>query len=177
MRAKRFVPPSMLLLLVAATFAGGQEERARPDAHGRFTGQIKAVVYVSDVEASAPFYRDVLGFEFRGFAGPDDDPYYAEMVAGGVKFGLHEPTSEGQNAKVGTQRLYFRLEDLEAHRERVVARGVEPGEIRRTDWMDMFLVRDPDGNEIVFAVTDPDRHGTDPWSGGSRGKTGEREEP
>jgi hypothetical protein len=24
--------------------------------------------------------------------------------------------------------------------------------------MDMFIARDPDGNEIVFASTDPERH-------------------
>ncbi len=113
--------------------------------------------------SSAPLYRDVLGFEFEGFAESHGRPYYAEMAAAGVKFGVHEPTSSAQESMVGTERLYFRVEDLRAHRSRVRARGGEPGEIIETAWMDLFIVRDPDGNEIAFAETDPDRHTSNPW--------------
>lgn len=154
---------ALLSLLLTLAFAPGQAEDNPREAHGVFTGEIKPVLYVSDVEKSAPFYRDVLGFDFQGFARLDDDPYYAEMVAAKVKFGLHEPTSTAQETKVGQQRLYFRVIDLHAHRSRVRAWGAEPGEIRKTAWMDMFIVRDPDGNEIVFAVTDPERHSSNPW--------------
>lgn len=161
------VRTASVLVVVAATtgllgLAGGQES-AR-EAHGAFTGDIKSVLYVSDVRSSAEFYRDVLGFAFDGFANRSDGtPYYAEMMAGARKFGLHEPTSAGQEDRIGQARLYFRVLDLDAHRRRVAARGLEPGEIVRTDWMDMFFVRDPDGHEIVFAVTDPERHTIDPW--------------
>jgi predicted enzyme related to lactoylglutathione lyase len=137
-----------------------------PDAelHGKFTSDIKPVLYVADVEVSAEFFRVSLGFGFDGFASRGDgSPYYAEMVAGERKFGLHEPTSNGQETRVGQARLYFRVLNLAAHRQRVALSGGEPGEIIETDWMDMFIVRDPDGNEIVFAVTDPERHSIDPW--------------
>lgn len=132
--------------------------------HGIFTGEIKPVLYVSDVERSVPFYRDVLGFTFTGFANSAGQPYYAEMAAAEIKFGLHEPTSTGQDAKIGQGRLYFRVGDLHAHRSRVLAWGGQPGEIKVTGWMDMFIVSDPDGNEIVFAVTDPKRHTSNPWN-------------
>jgi len=157
---------SLVLALLVLAMAAGPSGRAADDprnAHGTFTGEIKPVLYVSDVEKSAPFYRDVLGFGFEGYANTEGHPYYAEMVAGTVKFGLHEPTSSGQEPMVGRQRLYFRVEDLEAHRSRVVAWGETPGEIKRTGWMDMFIARDADGNEIVFAVTDSERHTSDPW--------------
>jgi len=131
---------------------------------GNFTGEIKPVLYVSDVEKSAPFYRDVLGFDFDGFAGPEGQPYYAEMVARDLKFGLHEPTSDEQQDMVGRQRLYFRVRDVNAQRARVVERGARAGEIRETGWMDMFIVHDPDGNTIVFAETDPARHTVNPWN-------------
>jgi predicted enzyme related to lactoylglutathione lyase len=145
-----------------AASADGQDD-AR-SAHGVFTGDVKSVLYVEDVEKSVPFFRDVLGFGFDGFANRSDgDPYYAEMIAGGLKFGLHEPTAAGQETRIGQQRLYFRVRDLAAHRARVVAWGGEPGKIKETDWMDMFIVRDPDGHEIVFAFTDPDKHSIDPW--------------
>jgi len=92
-----------------------------------------------------------------------EEPYYAEMVAKDVKFGLHEPVSPEQKSKVGQQRLYFRVKDLEEQHFRIITHGGQPGEIKKTSWMDMFTVLDPDGNEIVFAVTDPERHNSNPW--------------
>lgn len=152
-------------LLMAAgsllAFAAGADTDA---THGVFTGQIKSVLYVEDVEASADFFRGVLGFEFLGFAELDGQPYYAEMAAGRSKFGLHEPTREIDRDRVGRQRLYFRVRDLEAHRLGVEARRGSPSQVRETSWMDMFTVIDPDGHEIVFATTDSARHSTDPWS-------------
>jgi len=132
-------------------------------AHGGFTGEVKPVLYVADVEERAPFFRDVLGFELLSYAGAEDDPYYADLAAGDLKFGLHEPSAPGQEARVGQQRIYFRVEDLARHRARVAAWGAEPGPVVETGWMDYFIVRDPDGHEIVFAVTDPERHPIDPW--------------
>ena len=152
------------LLLFFANGALGETQNDLRDAHGIFTGEVKPVLYVSDVEKSAPFYRDVLGFDFQGFANTDGQPYYAELIAAGVKFGLHEPMSTDQEPKVGQQRLYFRLNNLLVQRSRVLAWGGEAGEIKTTDWMDMFIVRDPDGNEIIFAVTNPERHSINPWN-------------
>jgi catechol 2,3-dioxygenase-like lactoylglutathione lyase family enzyme len=156
----------LLLLLVALPALGASDAAEDPArrAHGTFTGEIKAVLYVSDVEASTPFYRDSLGFEFHGYAPSSGEPYYAEMAAAGVKFGLHEPMSKAEQAKVGQQRLYFRVKDLSAQRSRALAWGAEPSEVKKTAWMDMFVVRDPDGNEVFFAVTDPERHTIDPWN-------------
>ena len=122
------------------------------------------IIYVSDVEKSAPFYRDVLGFELDGFAGDEANPYYAEMLAGPVKFGLHEPTMSGDELRIGQQRLYFRVRDIDSHRQYVESRGVKVGEILRRSWMDYFLVEDLDGNTIVFAVTDSERHTSEPWT-------------
>ena len=139
-----------------------QQESLRT-AHGQFTGEVKPVLYVRDVEASVPFFRDVLGFELDGYSDLRGEPYYADMLAAGLKFGLHEPTSTSHEPRVGQQRIYFRVQDLAAHRARVEARQGDPGEIVETDWMDMFIVRDPDGHEIVFAATDPAKHSIDPW--------------
>ena len=175
----RAASATLLCCLVAPAVPAAQEEesnrieivnafRAALDggrnSHGVFTGELKPLLYVADVEKSAEFFEDVLGFGFEGFAErADGRPYYAEMFAGGRKFGLHEPTSPGQKSRVGEQRLYFRVRDLAAHRSRVAARGGEPGLIKETDWMDMFIVRDHDGHEIVFAATDPIKHTIDPW--------------
>ena len=166
----------VLLSLPLAYLASGVQGDPR-DAHGLFTGELKPVLYVRDVEETAPFYRDVLGFDFQGFASGDANPYYAEMIVAGVKFGLHEPISVAQETKVGRQRLYFRVRDLRAHRARVLAWGTDAGEIKRTDWMDMFIVRDPDGNEIVFAVTEPGHHNINPWNTRKPIARGDKETP
>ena len=109
----------------------GPSATASTKCSWKFTGEIKPVLFVSDVEKSAPFDRDVLGFTFKGFANSAGQPYDAEMAAAGVKFGLHEPTSTGQETDIGQERLYFRVEDLQAHRSRVLAWGGVPG---RTRW-------------------------------------------
>lgn len=151
--------------LVGVAALGGGHAGSAADGGPRadFTGDIKPVLYVADVEVSAPFYRDVLGFEFLGYSEADGSPYYAEMAAGSQKFGLHDPMNEEQESWVGHQRLYFRVTDVREHREAVLARGGSPGEVLETDWMDMVIVRDPDGHQIVFATTDPSRHSVDPW--------------
>ena len=173
----RMIVAGFILLSVPASGSASEAQADPRKAHGVFTGEMKAVLYVSDVERSAPFYRDVLGFDFQGFASVDANPYYAEMIVAGVKFGLHEPMSAGQETKVGKQRLYFRVEDLLAQRSRVLAWGKDAGEIKKTDWMNMFIVRDPDGNEIVFAFTDPEYHSINPWNIGEPVPRGDTKTP
>jgi predicted enzyme related to lactoylglutathione lyase len=158
-RSARPIVGAFFLLLTACASPPTEDAVERE----MFTGEVKPVLYVSDVEAAAPFYEEVLGFEFLGYTDLDGEPYYAEMAAGPLKFGLHEPTDEGQIDRIGQQRLYFRVTDLTRQRARVADAGGEPGEIRETDWMDMFIVHDADGHEIVFAVTDPATHSVDPW--------------
>jgi predicted enzyme related to lactoylglutathione lyase len=154
------------LFVTALALAGavvGRSSESNQSEPSPFTGQVKPVLYVEDVTESAPFYRDVLGFEFLGYADIDGEPYYAEMAAEALKFGLHNPLNEEHRSWVGHQRIYFRVNNVAEHRTFVEENGGSPGEIIETDWMDMFIVRDPSGHQIVFAETDPSRHSTDPW--------------
>lgn len=156
------------LLFLSPAFCNGEIE-TDPAAENagvhpaRFLGQVKPVLYVADVRTAAAFYRDVLGFQFLGFAGKEDAPYYAEMAAGDQKFGLHEPQNDRDRERVGKQKLYFRVNHVEPHRAWVISKGTDASEIKHTDWMDMFTVRDTDGHDIVFAETDPAVHKTNPW--------------
>lgn len=147
------------VILVSSRSAPGAEARAPTP----FTGEVKPVLYVTDVTESAPYFRDVLGFELLSYAERDGAPYYAEMAAGPLKFGLHDPLNAEHREWVGHQRLYFRVRDVDAHRARVEERGGSPEEVVETEWMDMFIARDPDGHQIVFASTDPEKHSIDPW--------------
>jgi predicted enzyme related to lactoylglutathione lyase len=157
--------PLGIVLLGALTLLGspGPDPPLATASAGLFTGEVKPVLYVSDVEKSAPFFRDVLGFEFLGYTDSDGEPYYAEMRAGTLKFGLHDPTNAEQATWVGHQRIYFRVTDVRKQRELVAARGGKPGDLIETDWMDMFIVRDLDGHQIVFAETDEGKHSINPW--------------
>lgn len=152
----------MVSALLAFGFAcEGPSTHQRPSEP--FLGQVKPVLYVSDVEVSASFFTDALGFEFLGFSEIEGAPYYAEMAAGSVKFGLHNPMNPEQEEWVGHQRLYFRVSDVHEHWNLVASGPGNPGEIRETEWMDMFVVRDPDGHQIVFAATNLAKHSIDPW--------------
>ncbi len=70
-----------LATLAASQGLGAAQQDAR-DAHGGFTGEVKPVLYVTDAEASMPFFRDVLGFDFLGYSNLVGAPYYAELAAG-----------------------------------------------------------------------------------------------
>lgn len=155
--------PGLTVVVVLGLVLGCEEPSTVSRPSGPFLGQVKPVLYVKDVEVSAPFYRDVLGFEFLGFSEIEGVPYYAEMAAGSLKFGLHNPMNSEHEEWVGHQRLYFRVHDVQEHWESVSTGVVELGEVRESEWMDMFIVRDPDGHEIVFAATDPSKHSIDPW--------------
>jgi catechol 2,3-dioxygenase-like lactoylglutathione lyase family enzyme len=153
-----------VLLIAWENYSGAEETADRCEGSGgEFLGQVKPVLYVKDVKASAAFFRDVLGFAFLNWADNEDAPYYAEMAAGAQKFGLHLPGDLGEKARVGQQRIYFRVRNVEAHRKRVLACKGRPGPIEQTAWMTMFAVTDPDGHEIVFAETDPAVHTINPW--------------
>lgn len=74
----------VLLVPVAVPLAGlclpacGAESAEAGAAKGPsevFTGQLIFPIYVSDVEASAVFYGDVLGFEFLGYYDYETNAY------------------------------------------------------------------------------------------------------
>ncbi len=107
---------------------------------------MQILVPVSDVDRAAAFYEDVLGlpllFRFPGNAFFD---------AHGVRLYLAQPTEPCYNGPV---RLYFRVDDVTATFERLVARGAavrEAPEIGHRDASyDLWLafVSDLDGNNI-----------------------------
>ena len=142
---------------VAAAAAGGDRT-----AHGRFTSEHLTVFYVSDVLRSVSFYRDALGFELHHFYDYDagkrlpewtrsEPPIWAEMAAGDLTFGLHR-IREDEELRVGGNRHYFHVEDVDSHHRRVRAHGVATGPIIDRPWMRMFSVNDPDGHSIYFAT-------------------------
>jgi catechol 2,3-dioxygenase-like lactoylglutathione lyase family enzyme len=166
-----------LLLLVplclTSSGARGAPGHEDEDSSPVFTGALIFPIYVSDVQASATFYRDVLGFEFLGFYDYEangyvrswqgaEPPRYAGFVAGDQKFGLHKPANEAQERCVGCGRYYFRVKDLDAQHARVSLHEVEVSPIHSSALLRRFYVPDPDGVMIFFAET-ADGAPLDPW--------------
>jgi catechol 2,3-dioxygenase-like lactoylglutathione lyase family enzyme len=165
--SKSLVTVSLLLIVVlsaAVVFASDEGDSAaiNPSSdHGRFTGEILPVFYVTDVLKSVEFYKAV-GFEFHHFFDygegkrvqewtKEEAPIWAEMAAGSQTFGIHR-IGEGVKLTVGGMRHYFLVEDVDAYYRLVQAAGIETGEMIDKPWMKMFAVHDPDGHEIFFGT-------------------------
>ena len=101
-------------------------------------------LYVSDMERSLRFYRDLLGIPLEG----DDD--WAEATLGGTRFALHA-THEGiGELSAGTIHVSLEVADVDAAAERLRAEGVETRETMRDDWGTAVEVVDPDGYRVYL---------------------------
>jgi predicted enzyme related to lactoylglutathione lyase len=101
-------------------------------------------LYVSDMERSAGFYRDVLGIPLEG----DED--WREASLDGVRFALHR-TREGVDAlSSGTIHVNLEVADIDAAAERLRAAGAEVGETMRDDWGSALDITDPDGYRLYL---------------------------
>lgn len=164
----------VILLVWAGPLPAQTLERENKQDAIIFSGEIKPVIYVRDVLKSQKFYTNVLGFGFESFHDyktgeslvewtADYPPIYAEIFVDEQKMGLHLPQNEKDEARIGGVKLYVRVGDVNLAFEKISAQYDDIGAIRETDWMDFFVIADPDGNEIILAETDPERHSINPW--------------
>jgi predicted enzyme related to lactoylglutathione lyase len=101
-------------------------------------------LYVSEIERSVGFYRDLLGIPLEG----DDD--WQEASLDGTRFALHR-THEGiGEPSSGTIHVNLEVADLDAAAERLRAAGVEVEETMREEWGAAAKVVDPDGYELFL---------------------------
>ena len=99
-------------------------------------------LYVSDMERSAAFYRDLLGIPLEG----DDD--WQEASLDGLRFALHR-THEGiGELSSGTIHVSLQVDDVDAAANRLSDAGVAIGETMRDDWGAALEVSDPDGYRL-----------------------------
>lgn len=113
------------------------------------------VIFVSDVQASAAFFRDKLGFGTDFLHG--NPPFYGAVSRDGVRVHLrfvHEPAFVA--GVVDREQLiaaFVNVDDIESLYAEYLAAGVEiHGELKKEPWGGSgFAVCDPDGNRIYFA--------------------------
>jgi predicted enzyme related to lactoylglutathione lyase len=100
---------------------------------------VSRTVAIADPARTAAFYHDVLAFEI------DQGPDGMEAASGPARLQFD---AGGRGPAV----LFFETDDVAAMHTSIRARGGNPGEIERVNWikMRMFEVRDPDGNTLWF---------------------------
>ncbi|MDQ2992782.1 MAG: VOC family protein [Candidatus Eremiobacteraeota bacterium] len=107
--------------------------------------KVAFVMYpVADMARAISFYRDTLGLQPDGLA----LDYWAEFNVGGTTFGV------GNFEQVGTpgtgQSLALEVEDMEATRKELSAKGFETNEPHETPICFISGVKDPDGNSVLL---------------------------
>ena len=105
---------------------------------------------VADRSRSIAFYRDVLGFEIR----EQDDAVEAVLGPARIRFGRegYGPVDWDTPKPPGSAILFLQSAHLEELHAAIGARGGNPSEIERVNWIKLrvFEVRDPDRNVVWF---------------------------
>jgi catechol 2,3-dioxygenase-like lactoylglutathione lyase family enzyme len=114
------------------------------------------ILFVRDVQASAAFFRDRLGFGIDFLYG--EPPFYGSVSRGEACLHLrcvHEPNfAEIAAREVSLILATIEVSDVRALFEEFSGRGVEFAQTpTKQDWGGTdFHVRDPDGNTISFVT-------------------------
>jgi len=107
-------------------------------------------VYVSDMDRSVFFYRDLLGIPLEQDA--HDSDWYAGRLPSGVRFGLHGAHEGAQPQPPGSVVIDFRIDDVDEAVARLERAGVRIESVMRERWGSTVQIADPDGHRIqLFA--------------------------
>ena len=113
------------------------------------------VIFVANVEASAGFFKNTLGFSIDFLHG--EPPFYGSVSRDGacvhLKF-VHEPVlTVGPHDRDGFIVAFIEVENVRALYAEYVAAGAIFGQkLKKQPWGGRdFIVRDPDGNGLCFA--------------------------
>ncbi|HLG64217.1 MAG TPA: VOC family protein [Ktedonosporobacter sp.] len=110
------------------------------------------IIYVSDMERSVSFYRDVLGLPMK-FTSPG----WTEFDTGTTTIALHRALNEKQSQEVqrstpGLAQLGFIIDDLQAAYETLKAQDVQfslPPQ-KQPSGITLAILHDPDGLGITL---------------------------
>jgi catechol 2,3-dioxygenase-like lactoylglutathione lyase family enzyme len=100
--------------------------------------------YVTNMEASIAFYRDVLSLPLASH------DYVARFDLDGVLVELVPAPPGAAVPGTGNARLCFAVSDLKETVEQLHARRIETSKIEHKKGGDLAFFRDPDGNELCL---------------------------
>lgn len=110
-------------------------------------------VYVSDIDRSVSFYRDVLGIPLEQDA--HDRDWYAARFPSGVRFALHGAHEGATPQAPGSVIVDFVIEDVDEGLRRLEQAGVTVRSVTRERWGSTIEVADPDGHRIQLFAKPP----------------------
>jgi catechol 2,3-dioxygenase-like lactoylglutathione lyase family enzyme len=103
-------------------------------------------VFTQDIQRAKEFYAGTLGLEIESES--DED---MEFRCGQVTLDVFDPSSIGQSFAVSPAGLALRVQDVDAARAELEAKGVEfEGETVQTGVCRMAFFKDPDGNALLL---------------------------
>ena len=115
--------------------------------------QLTPMLSVADVQRSAAFYRDKLGFEVKHHLTLNDGTWYwCSLKRDGVELMLNSPDDAPPRQHPDPTVYYIYCPDsVDALHEELTNKGVEASDITvRFYGMKEFHVTDPDGHHLCF---------------------------
>lgn len=137
-----------------ATVAEGSPAEDRQETPDGIIADAKPVLFVADVDVSAKFYKDCLGFRIDFLHG--HPPFYGSVSRDGATLHLkfvHEPVFAGDAAqREGLIMAFIDAPNVKRLYSEYRAAGAEiVQKLTKQAWGGTdFIVRDPDGNAIAF---------------------------
>jgi predicted enzyme related to lactoylglutathione lyase len=113
-------------------------------------------VPVSDVDRAKEFYVEKAGFEADHDHRVSDEVRFVQLTPPGSACSIAIGTGLGPGMEPGSVRgLQLVVEDADAAREELAARGVEVSEVQDFPWGRFIFFSDPDGNGWAVQAIPP----------------------
>jgi predicted enzyme related to lactoylglutathione lyase len=101
---------------------------------------------VSDVDAAKAFYADKVGFAADHDHQVSDEIRFVQLTPPGSACSIALTTGAHEMKPGSIEGLQLVVEDAEAARTELAARGVEVSEVQEFPWGRFVFFSDPDGN-------------------------------
>jgi predicted enzyme related to lactoylglutathione lyase len=113
-------------------------------------------VPVSDVDRAKEFYVERAGFEADHDHRVSDDVRFVQLTPPGSACSIAIGTGLGPGMEPGSVRgLQLVVDDADAAREELAARGVEVSDVQDFPWGRFVFFSDPDGNGWAVQAIPP----------------------
>jgi catechol 2,3-dioxygenase-like lactoylglutathione lyase family enzyme len=113
------------------------------------------IIPVSDVDRSKAFYTDKIGFHADHDATPTADIRFVQLTPPGSACSIAIGTGIIEAEPGSVRGLQAVVDDIEATRADLVARGAEVSGIQDLDWGRFVFFADPDGNQWALQQLPP----------------------
>jgi len=122
------------------------------------TAPVMRFLEVEDVNRSVKFYEQVLGFKETTTSDEYGVEALTELVCGPARLQL---ISKKGDIQIAPAIVFFETSDVTTWRAEIIEHGGRPTKLEKVNWikMEMFELRDPDGNILWFgqSYNQPDK--------------------